>query len=340
MKSPSMKYGTVSGSEKQVSRIGLGTMGHVLRPSDLSVIDSFYEAGGNCLDTARVYSYQDVDSSGQTENVVGHWMKSRGIDRDRLFIIGKVPTSDYQDLPGPYLSEDNRGSCNLDGIMKQVDKILECLQTDYLDMCMIHWDREDVPIDEIVDALNQVLCSGRARTIGGGNMTPQRFSSGNAYAAEKGLIGFTGSEVHFTLGVWNKPRWGDEWFETPASDPVQKNWYKESQMALFAWGSLANGFITGKFTYEDASIPEIRDNIAPYWFNDDNFERLKRAEKLAQEMGVDVLHVTLGYILCQPLNLYPLIGPRTSEELNGCLGALNVELTSEQLAWLNLETSI
>ena len=64
------------------------------------------------------------------------------------------------------------------------------------------------------------------------------------------------------------------------------------------------------------------------------------AEELAQEMGVDVLHVTLGYILCQPLNLYPLIGPRTSEELSECLGALNVELTSEQLAWLNLETSI
>ena len=111
-------------------------------------------------------------------------------------------------------------------------------------------------------------------------------------------------------------------------------------MALFFFFFLANGFITGKFKREDENTPEIRDNIAQYWFNDDNFERLRRAKKLAQEMDVDVLHVTLGYILCQPLNLYPLIGPRTSQELSECLGALNVELTSEQLAWLNLETNI
>jgi len=99
------------------------------------------------------------------------------------------------------------------------------------------------------------------------------------------------------------------------------------------WSSQARGFFTGRADPEDLSD----DELVRCWYSDGNFQRLARAKELAEKRGVLPINIALGYVLCQPFPTHPLIGPRTLEELRTSLPALNVHLTIDELAWLNLE---
>ena len=103
-------------------------------------------------------------------------------------------------------------------------------------------------------------------------------------------------------------------------------------MALFAWSSQAQGFFV-RADPADRSDP----GLVRCWYADDNFERLRRARKLAEKKGVRPVNIALAYVLAQPFPTFPLIGPRTIDETRVALDALAVDLTPDELAWLNLE---
>jgi aryl-alcohol dehydrogenase-like predicted oxidoreductase len=99
-----------------------------------------------------------------------------------------------------------------------------------------------------------------------------------------------------------------------------------------AWSSQARGFfVRGRpdFTADRS--------LVTCWYSDDNFERLERAKKLAAELGVLPTNVALAYVLCQPFPTYALVGPQSLVETRTTLPALNLQLTPQQLRWLNLE---
>jgi len=107
-------------------------------------------------------------------------------------------------------------------------------------------------------------------------------------------------------------------------------------MPLFAWSSQATGFFSGRYRREDANRPGIGP-IVSTWFNDGNFKRLERARQLATQKGVTSNQIALAYVLCQPFPTYALIGPQTIDELADSLAALDIELTAQEMRWLNLE---
>lgn len=122
------------------------------------------------------------------------------------------------------------------------------------------------------------------------------------------------------------------------SDETSKAWYEQTQMPLFAWSSQASGFFTGRF------VPQSRDEamqnpqiseVARTWFNDANFARLERARQLAQQKNMDATQIALAYVLQQPLNIFALIGPRTIEETRTSMLALDVQLSPQELHWLD-----
>ena len=108
-------------------------------------------------------------------------------------------------------------------------------------------------------------------------------------------------------------------------------------MPLLAWSSQATGFFTGRYRPEDRDQPALA-NIVRTWYNDANFLRLERVRVLAQEKGVTPAQIALAYVLSQPLNTFALIGPQTVSELMEALPALDIILSPEELAWLNLES--
>ena len=121
-----------------------------------------------------------------------------------------------------------------------------------------------------------------------------------------------------------------------AVDPASKAWYAKTGTPLLAWSSQANGFFTGRFKESERLNPALA-QIVRVWFNDGNFERLRRVQDLAGRKGISGAQIALAYVLCQPLNVFAMIGPETFDEMNASFAALDVRLTPDELAWLNLE---
>ncbi len=307
---PPMRYGQVPGVHKPVSRLVLGTM--IFKadrlPLTCALLDYFYEQGGNCLDTAHVYG---------SEQAVGQWLKLRGV-REEMVIIGKGARDE---------------ACTPAGLTAQLLETLEKMQLDYIDMYLLHSDRPETPVGELVDCLNEHLRAGRIRAFGGSNWSIPRIEAANAYAANHNLVGFAASSPNLSLAQWNTPMWPRC---LSASAAEARAWYAEHQMPLFAWSSQATGFFTGRYTPADRDRPALA-SIVRTWFNDANWQRLARAQALAAHKGVTAAEIALAYVLCQPFPVFALIGPQSIDELRAALPALALELTPAELRWLNLE---
>ena len=309
-----MKYGQVQGLTKPVSRIGLGSV--MFSPDQLELsgelLDSFVEQGGNCIDTAWVYG------KGAAEKAVGAWIEDREV-RDQIVLIGKGAAT-ARSTP--------------EMVTTQLAESLERLRTSYIDLYLMHRDNVEVPVGEFVECLNKEHRAGRIHAFGGSNWTTKRIEEANAYAASHGLAGFVASSPNFSLAVWNEPRWIDC---LSASDKASREWYRRANIALFAWSSQAAGFFTGRYSETDLESPGTKE-MAKVWFNESNFQRLRRAQELAERRGVTPNQVALAYVLCESPRTFALIGPERIEELRESVAALELELSESERRWLNLES--
>ena len=306
---------TIPGVAKPISRIVLGTL--VFSPhkdkTGEELLDDFFAAGGNAIDTAHAYG------GGDSERVVGAWMNTH-VNRDEVFLIDKGAHHTPK-VPRPRLNPQE--------IKCDLDESLDRLHTDYIDLYLLHRDDPQIPVATIIEYLNQEIESGRILAFGASNWTHQRIQKANEYAAQNGLIGFAVSSSNLSLAVPMEAMWPGV---LSASEDAQR-WHRENQIPLMSWSSQARGFFSGQFT------PEIRDddNMVRVYYNRDNFERLKRAQELGIKKGFTAIQIALAYVMHQPYPTFPIVGPCTLEELDSSLGALKIELSSDEMRWLILE---
>jgi len=303
-----MKYGHVQGIDKPISRLVMGVDNQRTMPHLAVMLDDFFERGGTCFDTAYIYM------GGLSEKLLGQWVKNRGI-REQVVIIGKGAHTPY---------------CDPENLTKQLLESLDRLQTDYIDLYFMHRDNPEIPVGEFVEVLNEHLRAGRIRAFGGSNWTIQRVEEANKYAREHGLTGFAAVSNNFSLARMIEPPWAGC---ISSSDPESRAWFERNQMPLFSWSSQARGFFTGRARPDDFSDPEL----VRCWYSEDNFRRLERVNQLAREKGVEPINIALAYVLSQPFPTFALIGPRALSETHSSLKALEIELTPEEVKWLNLE---
>lgn len=323
-----MQYGSVPGLDgpadgRPVSRLVLGSMVFSTDPdrfeNTCALLDRFIAAGGTAIDTARVYG------RGSSEKAFGQWLTQRG-GRERLVVIGKGAHHDSQTF-------ERRVSPT--AIHEDISTSLAEMHLDAIDVYLLHKDDPEAPVGPLVEALNEELRDGRIKAFGG-CWTHQRIAAANEYAQAHGLQPFTASSPNLALAVPNEPMWVG--CVTIASDPEAQEWYRRTNMPIFAWSSQARGFFSGRYA-PDATEGATTDaqNVIRTYYSDANWERFRRADELAREKGCTRQQAVLAWVLHQPLNLFPLIGPATVSELDDCLGALDVRLTPDEVAWLNLE---
>ncbi|KXF75800.1 oxidoreductase [Paramesorhizobium deserti] len=297
----------IPGLTKPVSAIALGFEFFPNFASASLTLDAFYEAGGNLFDTAYVYG------AGKTEAIFGDWHQSRNVPRDDIVLIGKGAHSPL---------------CYPEVIGKQLDQSLDRLKTDYIDIYFMHRDNPDVPVSEFVDAMDAEVKRGRIRGIfGGSNWTHERMDEAVAYARKTGKLAPAALSNNFSLAEMLDPIWAGC---VSASSDEWKEWLKSRQIPNFAWSSQGRGFFTdraGRDKRDDEEIVRV-------WYSDRNFERRDRAIELARKLGRHPIHIALAYVVAQPFPVLPLIGPRTIAELEDSLSALDIELTPEQVRWL------
>jgi predicted dehydrogenase/aryl-alcohol dehydrogenase-like predicted oxidoreductase len=304
-----MRYGDVPGVHKKVSRLVLGVDNQHTMPHAAVMFDDWFERGGNAFDTAFVYG------GGVCERMLGAWAKNRGV-RGEVVIVGKGAHTPF---------------CDPKSITQQLMQSLERLQTDYVDVYILHRDNPQIQVGEFVDVLNEHVKAGRIRAFGGSNWELTRVDQASAYAASKGLQGFSVVSNNFSLARMVTPVWGGC---IQSADAASRRWFEDKGLALFAWSSQARGFfVEGRAHPEKTSDAEL----VRCWYAEDNFQRLVRAKELAERHGVLPINVALAYVLCQPFPSFALVGPRTLAETRTTLPALDLTLSPDELRYLNLE---
>ncbi|MGH2558584.1 MAG: aldo/keto reductase [Thermomicrobiales bacterium] len=303
-----MRYGEVAGVGKPISRLVLGVDNQRTMPHAAVMFDDFCERGGTCFDTA--WSYQ----AGLCERLLGQWVADRGV-RETVVILGKCAHPPHT-RPA--------------AVASQLAESLDRLQTDYLDLYALHRDDPSVPVGEWIDALDEQRRAGRIRAYGASNWSMARVEEANAWAQANGRAGFALLSNNLSLARMVEPVWAGC---IAASDPASRAWLTRTQLPIFPWSSQARGFFARRPDPADRSDAEL----TRAWFAADNFARLERAAQVAAEQGVDANVVALAWVLHQPFPTFPLVGPRTLAETRTSFAALDLALTPEEVAWLNLE---
>jgi aryl-alcohol dehydrogenase-like predicted oxidoreductase len=304
-----MKYGKVAHLEKPVSRLIMGVDNQSNFPHVAVMFDDYFAKGGNTFDTAYIYG------GGLMERLLGQWIKLRGV-RDQVNVIVKGCHT-----PWAYPS----------ALTVQLKESLQRLQIETADIYMMHRDNPEVPVGEFVDVMNDHVKAGRIKAFGGSNWTLARVSEANEYAKKNGLQGFSVVSNNFSLARMVNPVWGGC---IAASDPESRAWFRQTQLSLLSWSSQARGF----FLPGRAAPDKLEDKeLVKCWYSDDNFQRLARAKELAEKKGVSPINIALAYVLAQPFPTFALIGPRQLEETRTSMPGVTVDLSEQEVKWLNLE---
>ncbi len=296
----------VEGIDKPLSRLVMGCDNQTTLPHSMAIFDDYFERGGNVFDTAHMYG------GGIMEFLLGQWMRIRGVREDVVLITKGAHTPD----------------CRPEMIRPQLEESLDRLGTDHAEFYFLHRDDLEVPIGEWVDALNEVRDAGLVRIFGGSNWTLERVKAANEDAAARGKQGFGAISNNFSLAEMVNPVWPGV---LSANTPEWRDWLNQSQTVLFPWSSQARGFFT------DCSGPDKLSNLelSNAWYSDTNFERKARAIHLAEAKGVNPTAIAAGFALHQPFPCFPLIGPRSLAETRSSFAALEVNLTAQEVAWLD-----
>ena len=301
--------------DKPVSKLVLGTDNQIDAPTMAAMGDAFFEGGGNCFDTAFIYS------DGRSEALLGEWIEARGV-RDELVVLRK----------GAHPPE-----CSPDAVAKQLDQSLQRLRTDYLDLYCLHRDDPNVPVSEWVDALNREVSAGRIKLFGGSNWTAERIDEANRYAEENGLQGFSLLSNNFSLARMEDPVWPGC---LASSTDAFRDWHDNHNFPLLPWSAQARGFF---LDWEADGLAATRhgadptdDEMQRVWGSAENLERRRRAFGLADKLGVSAIQIALAYVVNQPFPCCALVGPRNPMQLRDSLDAAQISLTQEQVKHLDL----
>jgi predicted dehydrogenase/aryl-alcohol dehydrogenase-like predicted oxidoreductase len=305
-----MPAARIVGVDKPLSRLVMGVDNQTTQPHSAAMFDDFYQRGGNFFDTAYIYG------GGKCERMLGQWIKNRGL-RQQVAVLGKGAHTPF---------------CTPKHLSAQLLESLDRLQTSYVDIYAMHRDNPEVPVGEFIDVLNEHVRAGRVKVFGGSNWSIERVEAANAYAAAKGLQGFSIVSNNFSLARMVRPIWGGC---ISSSDPASRAWLTKTQMPILSWSSQARGFfLPGRAAPEKLDDPELVNT----WYCPDNFQRLARVNELARRRNFSPINIALAYVLAQPFPTFALIGPRALAETRTSLPALDVHLTPEECRWLNLES--
>lgn len=310
-----MEYRSLGRTGMKVSALCLGCMmfGYRTEEADsMDIIDRAIDAGVNFLDTANVYS------RGRSEEFVGKALKRNG-KRDRIVLATKVHGRMDDDDPNAFGNHRRH-------IIQQCEASLRRLQTDYIDLYQIHRPSSDVPIDETLRALDDLIRAGKVRYIGTSTFAAWQVVESLWASKELGLNRFVSEQPPYHL----------------LDRRVERELVPMAQtygIGLIPWSPLAGGFLTGKYRRgqgmpEGARYQEGHPRNESL-FNEAAFDVLDVVEEIAKEKGCAPSQLALAWVAHQPAITSPIIGPRTKEQLDDNLGALQVQVTDEDRARLD-----
>ncbi|KAJ5756904.1 aryl-alcohol dehydrogenase aad14 [Penicillium nucicola] len=307
-------------SPLQIGTMSIGnaweeSMGSMTKKDSFRLLDAFFEAGGNFIDTAN--NYQDE----QSETWIGEWMIQRK-NRDQLVIATKF-TTDYRSYKlgkgkAPNHCGNHRRSLNM-----SVRDSLKKLQTDWIDILYVHWWDQTTSIEEVMDSLHMLVEKGKVLYLGISDTPAWIVTAANLYAHRQGKTPFS-----IYQGRWNVMLRDFERDIIPMA--------RHFGMALAPWDVMGGGKFKTKeeIKQRKARGEALRSILSPEQSEEE--ETMSAAlEKVANEHGIKSLTaVALAYVMAKAPNVFPLVGGRKVEHLHDNILSLKIRLTAEQISYL------
>jgi aryl-alcohol dehydrogenase-like predicted oxidoreductase len=281
--------------------------------TSFELLDEYVTAGFTLIDTADVYSRWASGIGGESETIIGNWMKLRK-NRNKVSIATKAGMDMGQgkiDISKKY-------------ILKAVEASLKRLQTDHIDLYQSHKDDETTPVEETLDAYAQLIKEGKIRWIGASNFTPARLKDSLAASKKYNLPRYETLQPIYNL--YNR-----EEFEKELRDICIDN-----NIGVINYYALAAGFLTGKYRSQNDVSKSVRGAGAQSkYMNEKGFKILKAMDEVAAEYKTSLASISIAWLLAQPGVTAPIASATSKEQLSTILKATELELRNDTVALLN-----
>ncbi|MFI1588835.1 aldo/keto reductase [Streptomyces halstedii] len=306
-------YRALGASSLQVFPLALG--GNVFgwtadEAASFAVLDAYTAAGGNFVDTADSYSsWIPGNEGGESETLIGAWLKSRG-RRDDVVVATKV--GGHPAYKG--LSPDN--------VKKAAEASLRRLGTDHIDLYYTHFDDESVPVEDIVTALDELVKAGHVREIAASNISSERLKASLDFSEREGLARYVALQPHYNLV--SRDTYEGALLDTAA----------DAGLAAVPYFALASGFLTGKYRPGTEVESARAGSAAAHLETERGREVLAALDAVAREQEAEIATVALAWLAARPTVVAPIASARTVEQLPALLAVADLRLTDDQMARL------
>lgn len=290
------------------------------REASFAVLDAFVDGGGNFIDTADLYPpWKDGERiAGASESIIGAWLRTRS-DRDSLTVATKVGH------PGNPVAPE--GSLRPEVIHEAVDGSLRRLGVETLDILYAHKDDLNTPLEETLQALDEVVRAGKARVIAASNYSADRLRQALAISDREGFARFAIVQTHFNL------------LDRAGFEGELDQLCRAEKLPVLTYYALASGFLSGKYS-RDAPLPETRRSGTVYtqYFNAHGFQVLDEVKRIADHHGATPAQVALAWLIMHPGVFCPVASGTSPAQVHELLGATQLRL--EQDEWTRLASLV
>jgi len=316
-----MKKRKLGNSGLQVAPLALG--GNVFgwtidEPASFQVLDAFAAAGFNFVDTADVYSaWKPGNKGGESETILGNWIKKSG-NRQKVLIATKVGMDMGAGMKG--LSKDY--------ILRAVEDSLRRLQTDYIDLYQSHTDDATVPLQESLEAFDQLVKQGKVRAIGTSNYSAVRLSEALDVSKKHGLPRYESLQPLYNL------------YERADYESTLEPLCRENGIGVIPYYSLASGFLTGKNRSEADLAKSARGGGVKKYLNARGLAILAALDQVAKKYNSTPAKISLAWLLTRPTVTAPIASATNVTQLQELLDATALELDRDTLELLDKASTI
>lgn len=281
--------------------------------TSFALLDRFFDAGFNTIDSADIYSsWADGNVGGESETIIGNWLKRGAVRREDAVIVTKV---------GGDLGEKRRG-LSARWIAQAVEDSLRRLQTDYIDLYLAHWPDAETSDEESLTAFARLKEQGKVRAIGCSNLDAEQLQATFDAAKAAGVGRYDVIQPEYNLYTRSK-------FEGELAALCQRE-----EIGVISYYALASGFLTGK--YRNAADTEGRargEDMEPY-LNDRGFRILDALDAVAAETGTSPATVAIAWIVAQPGITAPIASATSLRQLDSLIAAGQLALSEAQVRYL------
>ncbi|MFE0349092.1 aldo/keto reductase [Streptomyces griseoluteus] len=314
-----MRYTQLGRTGLKVSRLVLGTMNFGPQTDETdshAIMDAALDAGINYFDTANVYGWGE--NKGRTEEIIGSWFAKGGERREKTVLATKV----YGNMGAEGDAWPNYDKLSALNIRRAVDASLKRLQTDYIDIYQFHHVDRNTPFEEIWQAVDVLVTQGKILYAGSSNFPGYKIAQANETALRRGTLGLVSEQCLYNLAERRA-----EMEVIPAA--------QDYGLGVIPWSPLQGGLLGGVIRKEAERGRRASDRAADALADTATRNRIEAYEELLAKHGLEPGEVALAWLLTRPGVTGPIVGPRTPEQLDSALRAVELELSEELLTGLD-----